>query len=172
MQHQIEKDEPMKKFVLSVLIIQLGICIGACAVLADEMKTATFNDWTVELPAGWSGDDEMGLYWPGEIEQFMGRPPVSLHMGGIPVMSEITFEERVTQHVNAKPIDKKDATVEGLKGFTCIWEVNGKKHYGMFLEENVGGAMRLIYFFEFQAPIADYPEFEEVFEKAVATAKN
>ena len=167
----IPEDGIMKKLFCYTMVVLMIIGAGFSVVTAKEMKTATFNGWTVELPPGWSGDHEMGLYWPGEITQFMGRPPVSLHMGGIPVMGDTAFEERVAIHTRMEPTDKKDVTVEGLKGFTCKWDVNGKTHYGMFLEENVGGVMRTIHFFEFQAPVKEFPNYEQAFIKSVATAK-
>jgi len=161
----------MKSILCNAMIIVLIICLSVSIAFAVEMKTATFNDWTMELPSGWSGDDDKGIYWPGEIETFMGRPPVSIHMGGIPVMSKIAFEERVKQHIDCDFTDKKEVTVEGQKGFTCNWEKSGEKHYGMFLEKSVGGVMRIISFFDCQAPVAQFADLEKSFITAVKTAK-
>lgn len=157
------------RFTAVAAVIFMGICLTPA--MGKEMKTATFNDWTMELPDGWGGDDDMGLYWQGEIEQFMGRPDVSIHMGGIPVMSDIGFEERVQQHINCEFTDKKDVTVEGIKGFTCSWITQGKEHYGMFLEESIGGVMRTIHFFDCQAPVGPFDKLKDAFVKTVGTAK-
>lgn len=159
----------MKKNVWYAVIMIL--IVGLSSVAADEMKIATFNDWTIELPGGWNGDNEMGLYWEGEIAQFMGRPKVSIHLGAIPVLGKIAFAERVKQHIGCDFTKVADVTVEGIKGFTCTWEHHGKKHYGMFLEEDVSGMMRVINFFDCQAPVDKYPELEKSFISAVKTAK-
>jgi len=160
----------MKKIMIPAIITIMMIGLSGGAVMGKEMTTATFNDWTIELPDGWSGDDAMGLYWQGEIEQFRGRPDTSIHMGGIPVMTDIAFEDRVKQHINSEFTDKTDVTVEGIKGFTCIWENQGKKHYGMFLEEDVGGTMRVIHFFDCRAPVDSFDGLKDAFVKAVGTA--
>jgi hypothetical protein len=159
-------------FILTVLVAGLS-----CAVVfagdtkAEKSNVFTFQGWTITLPGDWNGDAEAGVCWPGEGSIDMGRPPVSLHCGGIPVMPGTTFEDRIKSHINGEPKDRQKVTVEGLIGFTCTWSSQGNKHTGMFLEEVIGGGMKIIHFFDCQAPEAKFDGFKEVFGQIIKTVK-
>ncbi len=152
------------------IIVYLAL-ISTIAVMAGDGKTFKHQGWTITLPGNWNGDAEAGLFWPGKGGLEMGRPATSLHCGGFPLMPGTKFEDRVKTHINAEPQDRKDVTVEGLKGFTCTWESQGKKHFGMFLEEVVGGGMSIINFFDCQSPADVFAEDKSDFEQIINNVK-
>jgi len=159
----------LNRFTLVTVLLLAGlVCNG---VFAGETKIATFRGWTIILPDGWNGDDNVGIYWQGEGSLAMGRPALSIHMGGIPLMPDASFEDKVKKHANGELVDKKEITVEGLTGFTCYWESQGKKHFGIYLEEKLGGGVGVIHFVDCQAPAKQFAEFKEAFEATIKTVK-
>ncbi|MCP3933683.1 MAG: hypothetical protein GY705_31845 [Bacteroidetes bacterium] len=131
----------------------------------SDWKTYSFQGWSLSFPGNWNGDEEAGVWWPGEGSLDMGRPALSVHCGGIPLMPNTKFEDRVLSHINSEPVEKQDLSVSGFSGFKCSWEFMGNKHIGLFLEEKVGGGMSVIHFLDCQAPSGDYDQYEGDFEK-------
>ena len=121
-----------------------------------DWKTVQFQGWSLSLPGNYSGDADAGVWWPGEGNLDMGRPALSVHCGGIPLMPNADFEDRVISHINGEPQERKKVMVSGFSGFKCSWEVMGKKHLGLFLEEKLGGGMAVIHFVDCHAPSNDF----------------
>ncbi|MCJ7681164.1 MAG: hypothetical protein MUP70_10600 [Candidatus Aminicenantes bacterium] len=133
-------------------------------------KTVQHEQLSIAFPDNWNGDPDRGIWEPGEVGPFMGRPAVSVFVGGIPVMPPETFEERINSRNGGDPQEKKNVTVAGLTGFKCSWEQMGKKYRGLFLEEKVGG-MIVIHFFDCQAPAAEFDQYKADFERILDSVK-
>jgi len=127
--------------------------------------------WSIAFPSNWNGDEDAGVWWPGEGNMNMGRPPVSVHRGGIPLMPNTAFEDRVKTHIHGEPMERKNVSVSGLSGFSCSWEFQGNKHLGIFLEEKVGSGVGVIHFVDCQAPMGEFDENKDDFEKIITSLK-
>ena len=134
-------------------------------------KIEYFQDWSIAFPGNWNGDPDRGLWEPGEVGPFRGRPDVSVFVGGIPVMPPETFEERIITRNGGEPQEKVEVTVSGFSGFKCSWEQMGKKYRGLFLEEKVSGGMIVIHFFDCQAPADEFDQYKEDFEKILDSVR-
>ena len=131
-------------------------------------KTYQLDGWSISFPGNWNGDIDAGLWWPGEGNLNMGRPAISVHCGGMPLMPNRDFEDRVVSHIRGKPQEIKNVTVFGFSGFKCSWEAKGKKHIGLFLEEKIGGGVGVIHFVDCQAPSSEFDQHKEDFEKIIS----
>jgi len=134
-------------------------------------KNFQCDEWSISFPDNWSEDGDTGIYSPGEGNLDMGRPHLSVHCGGIPLMPNVDFVDRVISHINAEPQERKNVSVSGFSGFMCSWEFMERKHLGLFLEEKVGGGMGVIHFFDCQAPSSDFDQHKGDFEKIIASIK-
>jgi len=128
-------------------------------------QTVDINDWKISLPPDWNEIPRADIWQPGEIGPFQGRPPLSFHSGGIPVMPPADFEKRVKVFTGGDFQERVDVTVAGMSGFKCTWEQMGKKHRGLFLEEKVGGGMIVVNLFDCQAPADEFDQNTGIFEK-------
>jgi len=149
---------------------EAGAAISESTQPAD-WQTKRFEDWSVSFPKNWNGDEDAGVWWPGEGSMDMGRPPLSVHLGGIPLMPGTDFVERVKLHIHGESQDKKDVKVSGISGFICTWEFQGNKHRGIFLEEKISAGMSVIHFVDCQAPSAEFENSKSDFEKIIASFK-
>jgi len=131
----------------------------------EGWQKARHEEWSVSFPEDWNSDPDTGIWQPGEVGPFMGRPAVSVHMGGIPVMPPADFEERVKSHISGDPQERDKISIAGFPGIKCSWEHMGKKHRGIFLEEKVGAGMIMIHFSDCQAPAAEFDQYKADFEK-------
>ena len=98
----------------------------------------------------------------------MGRPPVSVHCGGTPYMPGSSFEERVFSFIGTEPVAKQKISQDGLSGFMYEWEAGGSKVYqytGIFLDEPISGGMGVAHFATCRAPIGEYGDYANTFEK-------
>lgn len=134
-------------------------------------KASKFQGLSVAFPNNWNGDEDAGVWWPGEGSMDMGRPPLSVHRGSIPVMPGTDFETRVKSHINGEPQERKDVKVSGMGGFICTWEFQQYKHRGIFLQEKISGGMSMIHFVDCQAPTADFENNKSDFEKIIGSLK-
>jgi len=137
--------------------------------IPDGWKTYQFQDWIISLPQNWNGDEDAGVWWPDKGNLQMGRPVLSVHTGGIPLMPNTNFEERVKQHLNANPQQRQNVTVSGISGFKCTWAFMDKEHSAIFLNEKIGGGIGVIHFVDCQAPKNDFSKYKETFEKILST---
>jgi hypothetical protein len=136
----------------------------------EGWQTVKLESWSVSFPGNWTGDEETGIWEPGEAGPFMGRPDLSFLIGGMPVMAPESFEDRVKVRINGEPQERENVSVSGFSGFKCSWEQMGKKHRGLFLEEKISGGMIVIHFFDCQAPEADFDQYKADFEKILDSA--
>ena len=134
-------------------------------------KTVKYEAWSISFPDNWNGDPDRGLWEPGEVGPFMGRPDVSVHLGGMPVMPPESFDDRIKSRINGEPQDKVDVKISDLSGIKCSWEQMGKKHRGIFLEEKIAEGMIVIHFFDCQAPTAEFDQYKDDFEKILDSIK-
>jgi hypothetical protein len=142
---------------------------NSSATKPSGWQTVQIGDWNISFPADWNGDPDTDIWQPGEVGTFMGRPALSFFSGGIPVPPPGTFDERVKTRIGGEPQETVKITVSGLSGIKCSWEENGKKHRGIFLEEKIGSVMIVINFFDCQAPVADFGQYQADFEKILAS---
>jgi len=133
-------------------------------------KTARFENWSIAFPGDWNEDPDTNIWQPGEVGPFMGRPAVSVFMGGIPVMPPANFEERIKIRNGGEPQERVNVNVSGFSGFKCSWEQMGKKYRGLFLEEKIGG-MIVIHFFDCQAPATEFDQYKADFERILDSVK-
>lgn len=134
----------------------------------EGWQTVSIDQFKISLPKDWNGDKGAGVWWPGEGSLAMGRPPVSLHCGAMPVMPNTTVEQRIKGFINGDPVNKADVTVCGMNGMTGEWVQGSYKHFGIFVTET-GSGMKIIYFANCQAPIGSFDAHKEVFKKIIAT---
>jgi len=139
------------------------------STIPDDWKTHKCQGWSLSFPNTWSGDQDAGLWWPGEGGIEMGRPALSVHCGGIPLMPGTGFEDRVKSHIHGEPMERKNVSVSGISGFVCSWEFTGNKHLGIFLEEKVGSGVSVIHFVDCQAPLSDFDIHKSDFEKIITS---
>lgn len=132
-------------------------------------KTYQFADWRLSFPPDWGGDEDAGVWWPGEGSMAMGRPPLSVHTGGVPMMPNSTFEGKVNSHMNSEPLSREKFSSSGYVGQKCTWEKYNKKYLGVFLEEKLGGGVGVMHFVNCRAPAAEFDTYKDEFEKIVAT---
>jgi hypothetical protein len=132
-------------------------------------KTYQFEDWSLSFPADWGGDENVGIWWPGEGNMDRGRPPVSVHTGGSPLMANRTFEDKVKSHMSAEALTKEKFSSSGYSGLKCTWEKYGKKYLGVFVEEKIGSGVSIMHFVNCQAPDGEFDKYKGDFEKIVAT---
>jgi hypothetical protein len=132
-------------------------------------KTYEFEDWSLSFPASWNGEEEVGIWWPGEGNMDMGRPPISVHSGGTPLMANSSFEDKVKSHMNGEALTKEKFSTSGFSGLKCTWENYGKKYLGVFVEEKIGSGVSVVHFVNCQAPAAEFEKYKGDFEKIVAT---
>ncbi len=133
-------------------------------------KTYEFDGWSISFPADWGGNENAGVWWPGEGSMDRGRPALSVHTGGTPLMPNMAFEDKVNSHMNAEPLTKEKFSSSGFSGLKCTWaSPYGKKYLGVFVEEKVGGGVSVVHFVNCQAPVADFDKYKDVFEKIVST---
>ncbi len=141
------------------------------SAIPANWKTFQFQGWSISFPGDWSGDANAGIWWPGEGSLNRGRPVLSVHCGGIPLMPNTNFEDRVSSHIRGEPQERKNVSVSGFSGFKCSWKFMGKKHLGLFLEEKIGGGVGVIHFVDCQAPSSNFDQHKGDFEKIVAYIK-
>lgn len=141
------------------------------SVIPADWKTYQLDGWSISFPSNWNGDIDAGVWWPGEGNLNMGRPATSVHCGGMPLMPNRDFEDRVISHIKGDPQERKNVSVSGFSGFKCSWEFRGKKHIGIFLEEKIGGGMGVIHFVDCQAPSSEFDQHKEDFEKIISFLK-
>ena len=141
------------------------------SAIPTDWKTIQFQGWSISLPGNWNGNADAGVWWPGEGNLDMGRPALSVHCGGIPLMPNTDFEDRIISHINGEPQERKKVSVSGFSGFTCSWEFMGNKHLGIFLEEKIVEGVGVIHFVDCQAPSSDFDRHKGDFEKIVAYMK-
>ncbi|MFC2155177.1 hypothetical protein ACFLRB_01630 [Acidobacteriota bacterium] len=161
-----------KKINFTIVLI-LMICCLSLFIFSSETqkgwKTYKVDKWSISFPGNWNSDEKAGVWWPGEGNLNMGRPAISVHIGGMPLLPGRSFDERVKSRMNAEPKDKKKVTVCGLSGFRCNWEFNKIKHLGIFIEEKIGGGMSVIRFVDCQAPVNVYAKHQADFENIIAS---
>jgi hypothetical protein len=134
-------------------------------------KTYQCQPWSISFPSNWNGDEEAGIWWPGEGNLDMGRPAINVHCGGTPLMPNRDFEDRVVSFIRGEPQERQNVSVSGLSGFTCSWEIKDKRHLGIFLEEKIGAGMGVVHFVDCQAPRIDFDQYKGDFEKILASLK-
>ena len=134
-------------------------------------KTYQCKPWSISFPSNWNGDEEAGIWWPGVGNLDMGRPAISVHCGGTPLMPNRDFEDRIVSFIRGEPQERQNVSVSGLSGFTCSWEIRDKKHLGIFLEEKIGAGMGVVHFVDCQAPSSDFDQYKKDFEKILASLK-
>ncbi len=133
-------------------------------------QTASLEKFTFTVPNNWKGDKEALVWCPATEARTVPLPPVSLHCGGMPVMPGASVDDRIKNHIGTEPLQKKDVTLCGLKGFTCRWEFNGYKNLGLFLDEKVG-SMSVVHFFKCRAPAASFDAHAETFKQIIGSIK-
>ena len=136
-----------------------------------DWKTYQCQPWSISFPNNWNGDEEAGMWWPGEGNLDMGRPAISVHCGGTPLMPNRDFEDRVVSFIRGEPQERQNVTVSGLSGFTCYWEIRDAKHLGIFLEEKIGAGMGVVHFVDCQAPSSDFDQYKKDFKKILASLR-
>lgn len=134
----------------------------------EGWQATRYEEWSLAFPGDWNVDPDTEIWQPGEVGPFRGRPPVSVHMGGIPVMPPADFEGRIKSFTNAELQDTVEVKVGGFPGVKGYWEEGTRKHVGLFLKEDVAGGMIVIHFFDCQAPAAEYDTYAADFEKILA----
>jgi hypothetical protein len=145
------------------------ITVKQTSLVPKGWKTYKFEGWSISFPSNWGGDEDKGVWWPGEGSMDRGRPALSVHTGGTPLMPNRSFEDKVRSHMNSEPLTKEAFSSSGFSGLKCTWESYGKKYLGVFLEEKVGGGVSIIHFVNCQAPAADFNQYKDDFEKIVST---
>jgi hypothetical protein len=187
--------------MLLILIALLGLGLSACgggeggdendgAAVTDDAEqsettveevsanipsgwtAAEFNDpFTFAVPGDWNGDPDAGVWWPGEGSLAMGRPAISLHTGGIPMLQGASFEDRIANHTNNTLENRKDYTVGGMQAVSGSWTLGGKKYVGVLIKEEISADVAIAHFLNCRAPAADFPAYEQVFNDIIATFK-
>lgn len=164
--------------IFLIMILAVGLnCVGllTCWGKGESepagWQTFQVQGWSISFPGNWRFDANAGIGWPGESDLNMGRPVLSVHCGGMPLMPNTNFEDRVISHINAAPRERKNVSISGFSGFKCSWEARGKKHLGLFLEEKMGGGMGIIHFVDCQAPGSDFDQHKGDFQKIIGSLK-
>jgi hypothetical protein len=138
-------------------------------VVPPGWTTAEFNDCTYAVPPDWNGDADAGVWWPGEGSVEMGRPPVSLHTGGIPLVGGASFEDRINTRMGGDPETRTDHTVAGMNAVTCTWTAHQRRYIGIFVKEEVSPGVAIAHFLDCRAPESEFENYEEVFTKIIAS---
>jgi len=127
-------------------------------------EKATFERYLFSIPKSWKKDMDLGIWCPGDQNLNMGRPNVSLHCGGMPVMPGSKVESRLEFYYGVVPTTLEEIEKCGMKGMFVEATSRGRKHLGLILVEEIG-AMKIINFFDCQAPVDDFDSRLETFEK-------
>ncbi len=134
-------------------------------------QTVTVDKMQISLPKDWNGDNDANVWWPGEGSMDMGLPPVCVHVGGIPVMPGSSPEDRMKGHMISEPTSTTKISKCGMDGNRFEWEVQGTKHMGIFLKENISGSMIVLQFVNCRAPAAEYEKYKPTFQKILASVR-
>jgi hypothetical protein len=134
---------------------------------AAGWKTFNLKSYSVAIPEDWASDLDTQVFSPKSDKPAMGLPPVSVHVGGMPLMPGTSFEARLKSYMNSEPTLKESVNAGGFAGLKCVWENMGKKHLGIFLEEKVGGGVGVIHFADCRAPVNEFDTHKAAFEKIV-----
>ena len=134
-------------------------------------KTFQVDECSISIPGSWGGDEDANIWWPGEGNLDMGKPDICVHCGSSPIMPDTKFDDKVNFLFTREQQERKNVSVSGCSGYTCSWEYMGTEHLGLFLEENVDGGIGLLHFVDCQAPVSDFDEYREVFEKIIGSFK-
>ena len=176
------------KRLAPVLIVMVALSLSACggsadAPVADKADTATptakapvatqnkisggrraaYENCTFTLPGDWQGDEDTGIWCPGNQNLDMGRPGVSLHCGGIPVMTGSTVEDRLKFYYGAVPATVKKFKKCGMNARYVDVTARGYRHLGLILEEKTG-PMMVLNFFDCQAPEGEFNRYQSIFK--------
>lgn len=127
-------------------------------------QQVSYENATFSLPEKWKGDAETGIWCPGAQNLDMGRPRVSLHIGATPVMPGSSVEDGLKRYYGVVPTATGEETKKcGKNGSYMEVTNNGLKHIGLILVEDMG--MKIVHFFDCQAPGDEFDEQLETFRK-------
>ena len=134
------------------------------AVIPGGWSKAEYENTTFLIPADWKAMGDTGIWCPGDQNMNMGRPAVSLHCGGIPVMPDSSVEDRLKFYYGAVPDTLQVFKRCGMNARFVNVTIHGKRHLGLILEEKTG-PMMVLNFFDCQAPEGEFDKYMGRFKR-------
>lgn len=131
---------------------------------AAGWKGESHEDYTFFIPPDWQEDQDTDIWCPAEQNVEMGRAPVSLHCGSIPVLPGSSIDERLAFYYGETPQTVKELERCGMTGRWVEITRHGRRHLGLVLIEDVGAAIQVIDFFDCQAPESEFQRRRVAFE--------
>jgi len=134
------------------------------AVKPGGWSRAEYENTVFMIPPDWKAMGDTGIWCPGDQNMNMGRPKVSLHCGGIPVMPNSSVEDRLKFYYGMVPTTLQKFKRCGMNARIVDVTIHGKRHLGLILEEKTG-PMMVLNFFDCQAPEGEFDKYMGRFKK-------
>ncbi len=130
---------------------------------AGNWKDANWEDFRFSIPSNWKREAGMDIWYPDSERFDMGLPLTSLQCGVMPIMTGQTVEEQIKLLLHGTdPKQKKPVQKCGMNGFIMEAEQD-LAHMTLTLEEQLGGGMVAVHFFNCRVPKAQYTQYETIF---------
>lgn len=137
---------------------------SSSAVIPGGWSKAEYENTPFVIPPDWKAMGDTGIWCPGDQDMNMGRPKVSLHCGGIPVMPNSSVEDRLKFYYGVVPATLQTFKKCGMNARFIDVTSRGQRHFGLILEEKTG-PMMILNFFDCQAPEGEFDNYQGTFKK-------
>jgi len=159
------------KYLFGLIVIATSIVLPL-SFYAGSAEAETISNWqkisheayTFSIPEKWQKDADTDIWAPKDKILNMGRPKTSLHVGGIPPMPGKSIDELLAFYYGSTPKISGKIKKCGMDGFFVEIDTLGYKHLGLILVQDLG-MMKLLKFFDCQAPTAEFSKRQKIFKK-------
>lgn len=151
--------------IATSLVLPISIYAGATqAKTISNWQKISHEEYTFSIPEKWQEDADTDIWAPKDKMLNMGRPKTSLHVGTIPPIPGKSIDGLLAFYYGSTPKISHNVHKCGMDGFFVEIDVRGYKHLGLILVEELG-SMKLLNFFDCQAPTGEFRKEQETFKK-------
>lgn len=138
-----------------------------------DWKEASYDEFRFSIPSDWQEESGTGVWFPGTESFAMGMPDISLQCGSMPIMPGQTVDGQIRELLHGSdPASKEPVEKCGMEGHNReALDEFGLRHIALTLEEQAGGGMIMVHFFNCRVPAAEYSEYAEVFKKILESVR-
>ncbi len=136
-------------------------------------KEASYEEFIFLIPQDWKEESDVGVWFPSSENFDMGLPNISLQCGDMPVMPGQSVDGQLKELLHGSdptlktPVNKCDIPGHIREAQDDF----GLKHVALTLEEQAGGDMIMVHFFNCRVPAAQYDEYAEIFRKILDSVR-
>jgi len=136
-------------------------------------KQVAYDGFVFSVPDDWREERGTGVWFPGTESFALGIPDISLQCGAMPIMPGQTVAGQIRGLLHGgDPTRTRAVTRRGMAGHVREARDDfGLRHIALTLEENAGGGMTMVHFFNCRAPDAQYDRYQEIFRRILDSVR-